>query len=120
MAAGDLVQKGTTVAVGFQGNTNADMIMQAFNRGVLGSVNEIPGEQGATVTEIYTNPGRSIELQGVVKGSTGYANLAALIRGSGLTVNAIACRVDDVTLAGSAQECRVTIRCTKLDSMTHS
>ena len=101
MAAGDLVQKGTAVAVGFQGNTNSDLIMQAFSRNPVGNMKEIAGEQGATVTEIYTNPGHKLQLQGVIKGSTSYATIIALIKGSALTVNSIAYRVDDVSVAGS-------------------
>jgi hypothetical protein len=121
MAAGDLVQKGTAVSVGFQGNTNTNLIMQAFSRNPLGNMKEIAGEQGATVTEIYTNPGHKLQLQGVVKNAaTEYATLVALIKGSPLTINSIAYRVDDVSLSGSAEETRATIDVTKLDSMTHS
>jgi len=121
MAAGDLVQKGTAVQVGFSGNTNTNLIMQAFSRGLLGNLSEIMSEQNATETEIYTNPGHSLELQGVVKNAaTEYETLIALIRGSALTVNSIAYRVDDIDLAGGAAETRATIRCTKLDSMTHA
>jgi hypothetical protein len=123
MAAGDLVQKGTTVSVGFHSLTNANLIMQSASRTPTATIKAILGEQGAAVTEIYTDPGTDWTLTGVVQ-NTGaeaeYAALKALIKGSAITVDSIAARVDDITLEVGAEETRVTIKVVKKDGITHA
>jgi hypothetical protein len=123
MAAGDLVQKGTAVSVGFHSISNANLIMQSVSRTPTATIKPILGEEGAAVTEIYTDPGTEYTLTGVVK-NTGaeaeYAALKALIKGSPITVDAVACRVDDISLEIGAEETRVTIKAVKKDAITHA
>lgn len=125
MAAGDLVQKGTVVKVGFGGVTYTGFVMQGGEETpTLSEVEEIMGDQGATVTEIYTNPGRSFSIEGVVKNAASndaeLTAIRALVKGSPLTVNSIACRVDNVRISYGAKAARCTIDVIKRDSMTHS
>jgi hypothetical protein len=46
--------------------------------------------------------------------------LKALIKGSAITVDSIAARVDDITLEVGAEETRVTIKAVKKDAITHA
>lgn len=124
MAAGDLVQKGTSVTVGFNSNTNSNMIMQAVTESVGESdLKSIAGEQGADVTNLFTNPRKRIRLNGVVLDTAG-AELAAirlLIIGSTVAVNSVNCMViESPVLEFGAEEARVTLTVIKEDSMTYS
>jgi len=121
MAAGDLVQKGTSVAVGFGGITNTNLIMQAVSRSPTANIKPIMGEQGARVTEIYTDPGTAWTLSGVVKAAgTELATLKALIKGSAITVDSIAARIEDISLEYGPEETRCTIQAVKFDGITHA
>ena len=121
MAAGDLVQKGTAVAVGFSTLTNANLIMQAVSRSPTATIKPIMGEQGARVTEIYTDPGTAWTLTGVVKAAgTELATLKALIKGSAITVDSVAARVEDISLEHGPEETRCTIQVVKYDGITHA
>jgi hypothetical protein len=123
MAAGDLVQKGTTVSVGFHSLTNANLIMQVASRTPTATIKPILGEQGAAVTEIYTDPGTEWTLTGVVKNSGAeaeYEALKALIKGSAITVDSIPARVEDISLDVGAEETRCTIKAVKKDAITHA
>lgn len=123
MAAGDLVQFGTAVVTGFNGNTNTNLIMQAATEDMGdGTINEIPGEQGATVTKIITNPHYRVRLTGVIKNAgTELTTLRALKKGSTLSVNSVNCMVNEpVSIEYGAQESRCTITVIKEDAMTYS
>jgi hypothetical protein len=124
MAAGDLVQKGTSVTVGFGSNTNAALIMQAVTESVgEADMKSIPGEQGADITNIFTNPRKRIRLTGVLVNTltTELATIRALIIGSTLSVNSVNCMViESPTIEFGAEESRVTLSVIKEDSMTYS
>jgi len=126
MAAGDLVQKGTSVTVGFNSNTNANLQMQAVTESVgEADLKPILGEQGAAVTNLFTNPRKRIRLQGVLldasSNGTELAAVRALIIGSTVSVNAVNCMVIETpSIEFSAGEARVTISVIKEDSMTYT
>ncbi|MFH1603758.1 MAG: hypothetical protein ABIH03_07610 [Pseudomonadota bacterium] len=120
MAAGDLVQTGTAVEVGFNSYTNTNLIMEAV---VLelgdADVKPIKGEQNATVTKIITDPRDRIELRGIIKAAaTELATIIAMSVGSILTVNnvkyflAAAPRVEM-----GPEEARCTLTAVREDSM---
>lgn len=119
MAAGDLVQKGTAVSVGFMGKTYASLIMQAVSFGPDSELKEIKGENNATTTEIYSNPGAKLTLEGVVL-SSALTALKAIKKGDAVTVDSVAYRVDDIEIKGSPEEAHCTISLIKRDSMTHA
>lgn len=119
MAAGDLVQKGTSVTVGFMGKTYSNLIMQTVSFGPIANEKDIIGENGATTTEIYTDPGTKLTLEGVVL-SAGLTALKALKKGDAVTVDSVAYRIDDIELKGSAEEAHCTLSLIKKDSMTHA
>ena len=126
MAAGDLVQKGTAVTVGFGGNTNANLIMT----GVTESVGEadmasIPSEQGADITNIFTNPRKRIRLSGVLLNvASNGAELAAvreIIIGSTVSVNSVNCMcIESPVIEMGVSEARVSLAVIKEDSMTYT
>ena len=123
MAAGDLVTVGTAVATGFNGNTNTNILMQAVTESMGdATIKEIPGEQGATVTKLATNPHYRIRLTGVVLAAgTELATLEAMKKGDTLSVNSVNCMINsDISIEMSAEEARVTIEVINEDSMTYS
>ena len=68
--AGELVQKGTAVHVGFGGNLHTNLIMQVASEGTgNATLSTVKSEQGASTTHIITNPMRTVRLTGVLKGS---------------------------------------------------
>ena len=115
MAAGDLVQKGTSVTVGFNGNTNTNLIMQAVSETVgEADMKSIQSVQGADVTNIFTNPRKRIRLSGVLlNAATNDAELKAVrdwLVGTTLSVNSVNCMiVESPTIEQSAEEMRVTV-----------
>ena len=126
MAAGDLVQKGTAVTVGFGTNTNANLIMQTVTESVgEADQNSIKSEQAADITNIYTNPRKRIRLNGVVLNTGGagaeLAAIRALIVGSTVSVNSVNCMViESPVIEMGAEEARVSLSVIKEDSMTYT
>lgn len=129
MAAGDLVQKGTAVHVGFGGNTHTNLIMQTASEETgRASKKTIMSEQNAAATHIIINPQRGLRLNGILKGSA-LATVRALKMGDAVTVTQtrtagavatvyfIAAPVD---IEMGAEESRVTITLTKQEAWTHS
>ena len=119
-AAGDLVQTGTAVGVGFNGYTNNNLIMQAvtFSPGDA-DVKPILGEQNAPVTKLLTNPRSGIELTGVLKAAgSELATLIAYKIGTILTVNSVKYFLDaPPKVEFSGEEARVTLVGIREDSM---
>jgi len=126
MAAGDLVQKGAAVTVGFNSNTNANLEMQAVTESVgEADMKPILGEQGAAVTNLFTNPRKRLRLSGVLlnvaSDAAELAAVRALIIGSTVSVNSVNCMVIETpTIEFGAEEARVTISVIKEDSMTYT
>ena len=125
MAAGDLVQKGTSVTVGFNSNANANLILQVVSESVgEADRKSISGENGADTTNLFTNPRKTITLQGVLLNTGANAELAAiraLIIGSTLSVNSVNCMViESPQIEFGAEEANVTIKVIKEDSMTYT
>jgi len=125
MAAGDLVQKGTVVYVGFGGNVHTNLIMQTASEETgNATVNSIRGDQGATVTHIITDPTRAVRLTGVLKGAA-IATVRALKMGDAVSVThggvTTAYFINaPVDIELSAEEARVTISLLKQEAITHS
>jgi hypothetical protein len=119
MAAGDMVVKGTAVTVGFMSNTHASLIMETVDISPTAEVKDIKGENNATTTTLYSDPGKQLVLEGVVI-AAGLATLQGLIKGSAVTVNTVAYRVEDISIKGSKEEAKATLTLVKKDSMTHS
>ena len=123
MAAGDLVQTGTAVAVGFNSVTNSNLIMQAATE-TLGAANvkEIMGVQNAVVTKLITNPHLRMRLTGVVTAAgTELATLRALKVGDTLSVNSVSCMIaEPIEIEDGPEETRATIVVIKEASMTYA
>lgn len=126
MAAGDLVQKGTSVTVGFNGDTNTNLVMQAVAE-TLGEADmkSIASVQGADITNIFTNPRKRIRLSGVLlNAASNDAELKAVrdwIIGTTLSVNSVnSMIIESPVIEQSAEEMRVTVTVIKEDSMTYT
>ena len=125
MAAGDQVQKGEVVEVGFDGHTYTGWRVS----GVTGPTPEadevsLTDERDATATVILVNPRKTIEVTGHILNSAGAAldAIDALIAGSTFTIKTVGYRL----LSGYPQinrgkrELMVTLRGVKEDSMTYT
>jgi len=123
MAAGDLVQQGAVVHVGFGGNTNTNLVMQAVTETVgMANKKAILGEQNATVTKIYTDPGKRIRLTGVLKNAASddaeLTAVRAMKIGDEITVNSVIYCIDEAPeIEHSAEEARVALVAIREDSM---
>ena len=136
MAAGDLVQVGTTVEVGLDGIQVGDigttwLVTQSIaGPKRTGDVSGITDSRGATVTKLITNPSRTIEITGVVRNlAVAKAELTAieaLVIGGTVTLategttgsrTAGAWYIDDIDIQRGSTEVRCTIRATREDSM---
>jgi len=123
--AGDLVQKGTVVHVGFGGDTHTNLIMQAASEDTgRGKLNTILSEQGAAQTHIITDPQRGVRLQGVLKGAA-LTTVRALKMGDAVTltqggVGTAYFIAAPVEIEMAHDESRVTIVLTKQEAWTHS
>jgi hypothetical protein len=128
MAAGDLVQKGTTVQVGFGGNTHSSLAMQQATEDTgRANVKTILSEQGAAATHLITNPTRGVRLTGVLLGSQ-IATVRALKMGDVVTLTHTKTAGSVATayfisappeLELAADEARVTLTLIKQEAWTH-
>jgi hypothetical protein len=119
MPAGDLVQLGTSVVVGFNGLTYGTCIMISGGEELTGDIKEIKGPQNATVTKLLTNPGKRYTVEGVLL-SADLTAARLLKKGSSVTINSVVCMVEDVKIATGTEEAKVTITAVKEDSMTYT
>ena len=125
MAAGDLVQKGTVVHVGFGGNVHTNLIMSAASETTgAANVSSIRSEQGATVTHIIKNPSRAVRLTGVLKGSA-LTTVRALKMGDAVSItHGGVATVYFISAAPEIEmgvaEARVSIQLLKQEAWTHA
>jgi ribosomal protein S8E len=119
MAAGDIVQKGTSVVVGFNGLTYGTCIMIQSSEEPVADMNEIRGSKNEVVAKIYSNPGRRYTVEGVLL-SADLTAARALIKGSTVSINSVSCCVEDVKISVGTLEAKVTITAIKEDSMTYT
>ncbi len=90
MAAGDYVEKGAVVDIGLGTSIDATHgLIISITHGQLGQINNIMGEQGATVQRVITNPGKTIKAEMyVARNAT--ATVTALLIGGAVTINNVA------------------------------
>jgi hypothetical protein len=116
----DILQKGTTVVVGFGALTQTEFIMQAVSGlNPDADVTTIVGEDGSTSTVLIANKKKTLDLEGVVTDAG--LDAAELFRLSGtITVNSIKYRITAVTISRGPKETRVSVSCVKETSMTYA
>lgn len=119
MAAGDLVQKGTSVVVGFNGVTFGTWIMQSAGEEPMADIKEIKGPQAATVTKLVTNPRKQYSVSGVILAADLTTARAALIGGT-VSINSVSCMIVSLKLSFEAQDAKCDMVAVKEDSMTYS
>jgi hypothetical protein len=101
------------------GNVHASLIMEAVDVSPMAEVKDIKGENNATTTTLYSDPGKQLVLEGLVI-AAGLATLQGYKKGDAVTVNSVAYRIEDISLKGSREEAKCTLTLVKKDSMTHS
>ena len=114
-----LVQKGTTVVVGFNNATYTNFIMQDAGEKTSADVDEILDESADAATFLFTDQTLSFTLTGVIK-STFLATVQGLIPGGTITVNSVACIITDVDIKVGAKQSEATITCEKPTEFTYA
>lgn len=117
MAAGDMVQKGTAVIVGFNGFTYSGAIMDDVSRKPTGDIKPIRGENNAVCTKLISNPGFEIMVQVIV---TTLASFNTIKKGDAFTINSVTYMVEEAEGKYSREEVKWTITAVKEDSMTYT
>jgi hypothetical protein len=107
MAAGDYVVKGGIFNFGIGGFTYANVKVRKATYGDCSEVKEVTGEQAETLAEIYTNPGRTLKIEGGVLAASAYTTCLGLIKGSVITVNSKKYTVRDVSIDHAPAEATV-------------
>ena len=117
MAAGDLVQVGSTVAVGFNSLVYGTMLMEVASYEPFANEKRVPDERDATYSIIYTDPGTKLTLTGTLLAAD-LAAFEALDLGSVITINSLSYRVVSAVVSYSPTETKGTIECRSEDSLT--
>jgi hypothetical protein len=115
-----IVQKGTTVAVGFGSQTYSGFVMQVVSGpNPDADVSTVVAEDGSTATVLIANKKKTLELEAVVT-AAGLAAAAALKQSNFITVNSINYRVLSVSINRGPKETTVRVSCVKETSMTYA
>ena len=119
MPAGDMVQKGTTVVVGFNGRTFGTCLMEVASEEQVGEIKEIRGANNAAATKLISNPARRVTVEGILL-SGDLTTVEALKRGDVASIDGISCMVEEVKISFNREEAKVSITAIKEDSMTYT
>lgn len=119
MAAGDLVQKGTTVITGLNGVTYGTLINVEGGISPKADVEEIKGPQGATVTKLITNPRKEYSATGICLSADQIALEAAKI-GDTASIDSVSGMLTDLDLSYGAGAMKAAVKTVREDSMTYS
>lgn len=112
-----MVQKGTTVIVGFASHTLTGYVMNSVGKEPIGDIKDLRGENNATATKLISNPGFRITVECYVTSGTSYTTMK---KGDAVSINSVSYMVEDVKVAYSREEAIVTITAVKEDSMTYT
>jgi hypothetical protein len=119
MGAGDLVQKGTTVVVGFNSRTVGTWIMQDSGESPGADIKEIRGPQNSVLTKLITNPHKTYKATGVLL-SADLTTMAGAKIGDLVSINSVNCMLLSLDISFGAEDARATLTAVKEDSMTYS
>jgi hypothetical protein len=119
MAAGDLVQKGTSVVVGYNGMTYGTLFQVEGNASPMADIEEIKGPQGATLTFLITNPRKEYKVSGICL-SADQTAVEAMKIGDAVSIDSVSCILTGLDLSYSAGAMKATITAVKYDAVTHS
>lgn len=111
-----ITQKGTSLTIGFDGNTYTGIFMEAATKEQTGTQKVIKDEDNASVTVLIEDLGIRRTLRGVVKAS-GWVEPR---QGDAITINSVKHRVESISTEYSAEEARISLTAIKEDSITYS
>jgi hypothetical protein len=114
--AGEMVQKGTVVIVGYNSLTLAGTIMDSVSRKPIGDVKEIRGENNAVTTKLISNPGFELTFECIV---TTHSTFNAIKKGDYITINTVPYMVTDSDVKYSREEAKWSVSAIKEDSMAN-
>jgi hypothetical protein len=119
MPAGDMVQKGTTVVVGFNGVTFGTWIMEDSSEAPGADIKEIRGANNSVVTKLISNPHVTYELTGIILSADLTTARAALIGGT-VSVNSVSCMIQSLKLSYNREDAKCTMTVIKEAGMTYA
>lgn len=119
MAAGDLVQKGISVVVGFNGITFGTWIMEDSGEAPEADITEIKGAQAAVVTKLIANPRAVYNVKGIILAADLTTARAALIGGT-VSINSVSCMITSLKLTYGTEAARCEMSAVKEASMTYT
>jgi len=108
-----LVQKGTSVVVGFGNITYTGILAQSGGRKNSATMDKIKSETAGTVTYLITNQKKEITVTGVITGAGTIAAIRALAPGDVVTIDSVACYILDIDMKLSAKQAEVTLNLVK-------
>lgn len=104
-----LVQKGTSVVVGFGNVTYTGTIAQSGGRKNSATMDKIKSETAGTVTYLITNQKKEITVTGVITATGTIAAIRALAPGDVVTIDGVATYILDIDMKLTAKQAEVTI-----------
>ena len=119
MAAGDLVQKGTSVVVGFNGRTVGTWTMSDSGESPGADIKDIRGPQNAVTTKLITNPHKIYKASGVML-SADLTTMAAAKIGDAVSINSITCMLLTLDISFGTEDAKASLTAIKEDSMTYT
>ena len=118
MAAGDIVQIGsTTVVVGFNGLTYGTCLMKTCSEEPIAEVKHLKAANNSTITVIISDPGKQVKLEGILL-SADLTAARALKIGSTVTVNTVKYYVKSAPIVVGTEEASVTLELEARDGLT--
>lgn len=111
-----ITQKGTSLTIGFNGNTYNGIFMEGATKEQTGVQKVIRNEDNATVTVLVEDLGIRTTLRGIVKAS-GWVEPR---QGSMVIINSVNHRVESISTEYSAEEARISLVAIAEDSMAYS
>ena len=105
-----ITQVGQAVEVAFNGVVYTDFQMEDSGEVITGDIDEIRSDDNDMVTKLISNKGHRYRLTGVIKADgTELVTLQAIVKGATLTVNSVACMVEEIDISFSRLATRATI-----------
>lgn len=110
-------QQGTSLMIGFGGNTYSGYVMQDFTREATGNEKVIRDVNNATQTVLTSDLGERISFKAVILASTN--TLVPPARNSVIAVNSVNYRCESASVAMTAEEAVLSVTAIKEAAMTY-
>ena len=114
-----MIQKGTTVVVGFNGRTVGTWVMEDSGESPGAEVTVIKGSNNSTLTKLISDPKKTYKATGILLAADLTAMAAAKI-GDTISINSVSCMIESLDLSFGREAARASLTAVKEDSMTYT